>query len=188
MADENIENEKPVDGLDRLYQRAMPSAHLEDRVIDALASKGLLRRVSPMRRLRPLAIAAALLLCFAAGWGSARVSSGAGTPDESRKDQFVMLLYQIPGSKPHDLERVAEYRSWAAQAKDSGVVITGERLDDGGWALSWDVPMGHWSDTTAVSGYFLVQASDYNKALTIARTCPHVKYGGKVELRKIVPT
>jgi hypothetical protein len=186
MADENIDNEKPVEGLDRLYERATPSAHLEDRVVDALAGKGLLLRVSPFRRLRPLAIAAGVLLCFAAGWGTARVSTPSTAAN--RSDRYVMLLYQIPGGQPHDLERVAEYRNWAAQAKDSGVVITGERLDNGGWALSWDVPMGHWSDTTAVSGYFVVQASDYKKALTIARTCPHVKYGGKVELRKIIPT
>jgi hypothetical protein len=186
MVDENVENERPVDGLDRLYQRATPRSHLEDQVVNALAGKGLLRPVSPFRRWRPVAIAAALLLSFGVGWGSSRFSATPATT--ARADRWIMLLYQVPGSEAHELERVAEYRSWAAQARDSGVVVTGEKLASGGWSLSWDVPQGHWFDSTAVSGYFVVQASDYEKALTIARSCPHVKYGGKVELRRIVPT
>lgn len=186
MVDENMDNERPVDGLDRLYQGVKPSSRLEDRVVDALAGKGLLQPASPFRRWRGIGIAAAILLSFAVGWGSASLSApSVATP---RTDRFVMLLYQIPGGDTRQAERVAEYQSWAAQARDSGVVVSGERLDKGGWALSWDVPMGHWSDTAAVAGYFVVQASDYNKALTIARTCPHVKYGGKVELRRIIPT
>jgi hypothetical protein len=186
MADENIENERPVDGLDRLYERVTPNAHLEERVVGALAAKALVHRASPFRRWRPIGIAAAVILSFGIGWGSSRLAS---TPQVSAKtDRWVMLLYQTPGAASHDPERVAEYRTWAAQARDSGVVITGERLDNGGWSLSWDVPQGHWFDSTAVSGYFVVQASDYQKALTIARTCPHVKYGGKIELRRIVPT
>ena len=36
-----------------------------------------------------------------------------------------------------------------------------------------------------VAGYFLLPSSDYDQALSIARTCPHLKHGGAVELRQI---
>jgi hypothetical protein len=37
----------------------------------------------------------------------------------------------------------------------------------------------------AIGGYFLVQASDLNEALEIARACPGLAYGITVEVRPI---
>jgi hypothetical protein len=37
----------------------------------------------------------------------------------------------------------------------------------------------------AIAGYFLLPASDYDHAITIAKTCPHLKHGGTIEIRQI---
>ena len=36
-----------------------------------------------------------------------------------------------------------------------------------------------------VGGYFLIEAVDYDEAVQICRSCPHLKYGGRIELREI---
>jgi hypothetical protein len=39
-----------------------------------------------------------------------------------------------------------------------------------------------------LAGYFVVQAEDRRAAAEIARTCPHVRYGGRIVIREIGPT
>jgi hypothetical protein len=39
-----------------------------------------------------------------------------------------------------------------------------------------------------IGGLFAIKADDYEKAVEIARECPHLKYGGRIELREIEPT
>jgi len=185
MPDDRKETDQPVEGMGDAFRDAVPDGALEERVVGELSRRGLLAPGARARRPWPLAIAAAVLLAFGAGWMTARETLNPRQPAVAQTGRWVMLLYRIPGEKPAS-ERVAEYRSWAAEAKDSGVVVSGEKLDNGGWALSWD--RSSWSDSADVSGYFVVQATDADKAMRIARSCPHVKYGGKVELRRIVPT
>jgi hypothetical protein len=36
-----------------------------------------------------------------------------------------------------------------------------------------------------VGGFFTVVAADYDEACTIAADCPHLKYGGRIEVRMI---
>ena len=38
-----------------------------------------------------------------------------------------------------------------------------------------------------VGGYFLIEAADYDEAVEISKGCPHLKYGGRIELRQIDP-
>ena len=38
-----------------------------------------------------------------------------------------------------------------------------------------------------VGGYFMVKAADYEEAVTLSKTCPHLRYGGRIELREIHP-
>jgi hypothetical protein len=39
-----------------------------------------------------------------------------------------------------------------------------------------------------VAGLFIVRASDLERAAAIARTCPHMRYGGQIEVRPIEQT
>jgi hypothetical protein len=57
-------------------------------------------------------------------------------------------------------------------------IVVGD--DDG---VSTSGPSTAW-----LSGYFIIGATDLQAALELARTCPHVHYGGTVVLREIEPT
>jgi hypothetical protein len=37
----------------------------------------------------------------------------------------------------------------------------------------------------AIGGYFLIRARDYQQAVSIAENCPHLRYGGTIEIRQI---
>jgi hypothetical protein len=39
-----------------------------------------------------------------------------------------------------------------------------------------------------VSGYFVIEAETWEQAAALARTCPHLRYGGRIVLRAVVPT
>jgi hypothetical protein len=39
-----------------------------------------------------------------------------------------------------------------------------------------------------LAGYFIIRAADQRSALEIGRSCPHVRYGGRIVVREIEPT
>jgi hypothetical protein len=41
---------------------------------------------------------------------------------------------------------------------------------------------------TQIAGFFLIRAKDDRTALEIARTCPHLRYGGSIVIRQIEET
>jgi len=45
---------------------------------------------------------------------------------------------------------------------------------------------GELAGPGALTGFFIVRASTDSEAATIVHTCPHVKYGGHVELRRVM--
>lgn len=36
-----------------------------------------------------------------------------------------------------------------------------------------------------IGGYFAIEAADYDEALDLCRDCPHLKYGERIELRRV---
>ncbi|MGQ0715255.1 MAG: sigma-70 family RNA polymerase sigma factor [Gemmatimonadaceae bacterium] len=36
-----------------------------------------------------------------------------------------------------------------------------------------------------IGGYFAIEAADYDEAVAIARSCPHIKYSGRIEVREV---
>jgi hypothetical protein len=42
--------------------------------------------------------------------------------------------------------------------------------------------------TEVIGGYFVISAADYAEAIEISRDCPHLRYGGRIELREIEST
>jgi hypothetical protein len=138
------------------------------------------------------AAAAAVLLLVGGFLAGSRFAAVPSAPEGPR---FVLLLYEdegfAPTAPPADL--VAEYGQWAANARSDGVAIGGEKLDDRGWvlepgALPPDAREPDHPDLGRMTGYFVISASDEAEALAIARTCPHLRHGGRVVVRGIVPT
>jgi hypothetical protein len=113
---------------------------------------------------------------------------------------YMMLLHEAPpdfsGFSAEDIQHVIdEYKNWrngiAAQGKLSG----GAKLrDEGGKHLSgangdFRVTDGPFAEAKEViGGYFTIEAADYDEAVELSKDCPHLKYGGRIELREVEPT
>ena len=83
-----------------------------------------------------------------------------------------------------EVDLVAEYRAWARAARTAGRQMTGERLD----AQSAVFGGADAGADDKVRGYFVFTAATADDAMTVARSHPHVRRGGRVVLHRIVPT
>jgi hypothetical protein len=111
--------------------------------------------------------------------------------------KFLFLLQDNPSDyanlSPSDMQRiVAEYTQWAQHLAAQGKLVAGEKLaDEGGKHLRSHkgtvvVTDGPFIESKEVlGGYFVVEASDYDDAVAIAKTCPHIRYGAGTILRRI---
>ena len=175
-------------------------ADLEPRVIAAMKeSKLITTRAGRGRRgLRVFAAAAGLaVVAFLAGFavGEKDTPPQAAVPGPGG-DEFVLFLRESEASAPESAEAVEqlvnEYRSWAVRMHEEGKLIGGEKLDLGGVVLqpTSGVPATRrWTpEESFLGGYFIVRAVNYEEAARIATTCPHLKYGGTIEVRRIEPT
>ncbi len=110
---------------------------------------------------------------------------------------FMFLLHDNT-SMPEDLSAedvqgvIEEYLAWRKEVANEGKLIGGEKLtDDGGRHLAMSdggirVTDGPYAEIKeALGGYFAIKAADYDEAIEIAKTCPHIKYGTKIEVRQI---
>jgi hypothetical protein len=96
---------------------------------------------------------------------------------------FLLLLMDPDSPAPgrsHE-ELVAEYSAWARQLHREGRLIDAAELADGGRVLG--APAGR--EATEVGGYFMIRAVDLEEAAAVAAKCPHLKYGGAVEVRAV---
>ncbi|HTY42644.1 MAG TPA: YciI family protein [Thermoanaerobaculia bacterium] len=163
-----------------------PPAGLEDATVARLAREGLLGRPR-WRRLGPGLAAAAAVALFAAGLAVGERRGGVRAPDPGVK-RYVLLLYDAPDEgamTSSDRERrVSEYRDWAQDVRRRGGRIEGEKLEDEALRLGPAEP----APGRPIGGYFVVSAADDAAALAIARSCPHLKHGGAIEVRAIAKT
>ncbi len=182
-------------GLDR---EKMPPSFLENRIVEQLKEAQLIRtRTRGWLPVFPkIAVAFALLIAvFSVGAivGSRR---SAVTPTKAAEPGFILIVRQfspeLEAKTPEEERlRVKEYGAWARDLGQRGLLIGGEKLKDEGRLLSQQNGSAAIAETPlkasegAIAGYFLLPSSSYDQAVSIARTCPHVKHGGTVELRQI---
>ena len=108
-------------------------------------------------------------------------------------ERFVLLLHEgagmtVPANEAEARTMVARYRDWAATMAARQALELGEKLRDGeGFVLerAADVPR---TQRDGIGGLFILRAADYTTARELARTCPHLEYGGTIELRRIHDT
>lgn len=183
------------DALGRLPREAAPPAQLEDATVAALAARGLLRPAARTRGIHPWLALVASLLLFVGGLVIGRLGGPPRQPEDGWP-RFALFLYEGPEYDQPPLEgmaqRVEEYVAWATEKRDNGVVEGGEKLREGtDLAIEPDGSTGEVAAVPGASrlaGYFIVQAEDRRAAAEIARTCPHVRYGGRIVIREIEPT
>jgi hypothetical protein len=111
--------------------------------------------------------------------------------------KFLLFLHedqgQFDGRSYDEMMRVIqEYSAWAQKMRDEKRFEGGEKLTDdtgkvlrskGGKVVVTDGPYAESKEV--VGGYFAISARDYDEACEIAKACPHLKYGGRVEVRQI---
>ncbi len=160
--------------------RIEPPPSLENRVRGTLMARGAIASgVRPgvvwARRIGLLAAGVVLGVLVRGSTGSPRPAGRDGTPG-----QYALLLY---GNPPEDTgavhaARAREYGRWASRLQGArwvgghelGAVI--ETLGTSGAS-----PPGV---ADRLAGFFIIEAPSPERAAEVARSCPHLKYGGRI--------
>ena len=149
----------------------------------------------PLRIGRLVALAAGFVIAALLGYGvGVRGTSPQTSPAVAVADttpQFLILLYDTRQSRavitPAKLPGIiTEYGAWGRSLAEKGNLVRAEKLSDA--PADWLGGSVNMNDDARVGGFFLIRARDLNEARRIAEGCPHLKYGGRVELRPIEPT
>lgn len=108
--------------------------------------------------------------------------------------QFMLLLYSDPSGwqklSPEEMQKATEkYLAWMKKSVDSkrlandpGKVI---RMNSGKPRVT-DGPYSEAKE--ALAGYYTIDAPNYEEAVKLALTHPHVEYGNPVEVRQVFGT
>jgi hypothetical protein len=169
----------------------VPPPGLEDDTVILLRERGLVRRgrltavpvASAFRRKWVTAaglIGVAAALVIAVVWG---ITNNRAAPAVPTGPRFVLLLYA--GTDPAAAaaeSRRAEYAAWARDVASRGVAISGEELSD----ETREVGPSAGPTVDLPRGFFVVSAADLDSARQIASTCPHLRYGGRIVVKRIV--
>ena len=111
--------------------------------------------------------------------------------------KYMLLLHDDPsvftGMSPEEMQKAIEkYMAWGARLRTSGILIASDKLtDDPGRVMRGRngqvrVTDGPYSETKEVlGGYYTIEAASYEEAMDRARDCPHLTYGGTIEVRQI---
>jgi hypothetical protein len=109
---------------------------------------------------------------------------------------FVLLLHQSPklldNLSPEEIQKIiAKYSAWREELQRTKRMRAGIKLgNEGGRHLrvangKVSVTDGPYSESQEVlGGLFLIEAADYNEAVQIAQTGPHLIAGNWIEVRQ----
>ena len=80
--------------------------------------------------------------------------------------------------------------AWARRQLGAQHFVAGEKLDMSGWVLKASRVAGisPMDLQDAPDGFFVIVASNDQEALGLARSCPFLRHGGRIEVRRIHPT
>jgi hypothetical protein len=110
---------------------------------------------------------------------------------------FMLLLHQSPSKfqdlSPQDMQKIiAKYTAWREELVRQNRMRGGEKLtNDGGRRLriqgdKISITDGPYSEAAEVlGGFFTIEAKDYDEAVAIARTCPHLTGTQWIEVRQV---
>lgn len=194
MSEDSTQNDLTSEDLNNL--RALragpnPPAALESRVIQSLRQRGSLRRKNNLSRI--LIASAATLLLLVGGWFAGRTFPF--TRVATSQPRFILLLEsselsaesQITHDSREEQKRAQEYIQWARNLRGGGRAVSGERLADSGKALDLlGASDEQWKPSSgSLQGFFIISAANLAQATDLARQCPHLRYGGRIEVRPI---
>ena len=98
------------------------------------------------------------------------------------------------GLSAEEMQKIFErYRSWSGKLRAEGKITGGEKLRDhqgrvmkrnGSKLAITDGPFAEAKEV--IGGFFIVDAKNYDEALSVANGCPHLDFG-TIEVREIEP-
>jgi hypothetical protein len=113
--------------------------------------------------------------------------------NETSKD--YMLIFRGTdwhnGLSPEEMQQVAgQWLAWFNRLKEQGMVVAGNPLESQGKIVSGKsgrlVADGPFAESKeAIGGYFLLKVASLEEAVTIAKDCPGLAFGVKVEVRPV---
>jgi hypothetical protein len=94
---------------------------------------------------------------------------------------------------PEQMQQIIEkYMKWGSKLRTTGVLVSSDKLTgEPGRVMRGKngqvrVTDGPYSETKEVlGGYYTIEAASYDEALERARDCPHLEYGGTIEVRQV---
>jgi len=111
--------------------------------------------------------------------------------------KYMLLLHDDPTSfatlSPEQIQKVIEkYVAWGTRLKQAGLLSESHKLTDepgkvvrapGGAVRVTDGPFSETKEILA--GYYVIEAESYDRAVDHTRDCPHLEYGGTIEVRQV---
>ena len=114
---------------------------------------------------------------------------------ETTKNSYLLIFRGTDwhkGLSPEQTQQVAgEWMTWFKGLTEQGKVLGGKPLAPEGKVVSGKngrvVADGPFAESKeAIGGYFLLQVDSLDEAVTIAKDCPGLPYGVKVEVRPVL--
>lgn len=111
--------------------------------------------------------------------------------------KYMLLLHDDPSAfstlSPSDIQKVLEkYMAWGNRLRQAGIITESAKLTDEpgrvvrGRGTDMRITDGPYSETKEVlGGYFTIAADNYEHAAERAADCPHLEYGGTIEIRQV---
>jgi len=95
------------------------------------------------------------------------------------------------GLSPEEMQRISDqWMAWFKRLTEEGRAVAGNPLEPKGKIVSGasgrvvDGPFAESKE--AIGGYFLLQVNDMDEAVAIAKDCPGLPYGAKIEVRPVM--
>src|SRR5687767_12189076 len=113
---------------------------------------------------------------------------------ENNKSEYLLIFrgtHWDKGLSPEEIQKVtSQFMGWFERLMQEGKAKAGQPLEHEGKVVSGKkgrtVADGPFAESKeAIGGYFLLQVRDIEEALAIAKQCPTLDYGAKVEVRPV---
>lgn len=187
MNEEHLSEEEKK--LFRQLQTEKPtSPALEDQIVNALKQEGLIN--DNQRRLPWVQWAAAAAIAVVFFFVGQYTQTGKADVLEINPEMgYMLLLHETESFQPGDpMDMFNEYKTWMEGTFAKGVTITGQELDNKAVFVGPSDSLDYQSafKPHLTTGYFVLEAESLEQAIEVAQENPHIKYGGRIEVKPFI--
>ena len=110
--------------------------------------------------------------------------------------RYVFLFHDSVTAKAQTDEDyraiLSDFRAWGRTLEAEGRLLGGHKLTEepgrsmrktGGSVQVMDGPFAETKEL--IGGLVVIEADDYDHAVELAKACPQLKYGGRIEVRQV---